>query len=193
MLELLIHLLPTIFVSCAVLIVLLNIKAFLTYFIYIFSMAFQPKQLLQTSMQVEQREFKSSNNHFFLAIPFIRLWTLTKVLFFPDLDISGIIQREKDSPKNDLANIYTEKTQEEMANIRIKSYSVAGVKDTSHFRSAMEPVEPITQAPSVSPELAMTFPSLTKNIQSIFGNTKEEQGKTSEIKPEVKFQIKRSY
>jgi hypothetical protein len=162
MLELLIHLLPTIFISCAIGVVLLNIRALFTYVIYVFSMAAQPKQLLVASQKVEQKSANSGIYKFSLISPFIRIWTLTRVLFFPDLDISGALHKNQNDEANWTSSLYMQKAQEQVSQVRIKTYSIAGIKDTSHFKSSYDPVI----APHISSEFAKAFPDLSKNLST---------------------------
>ena len=175
MLELLVRLLPLIFFSSAIGILLLNIRPLFTYFIYVISMAFQPKQLLQTSQQVEQKD--SVAYKFSLFTPFVRLWTLFRVLFLPDVDISTVIHRNNnpESSADWMSSVYVQKTQDEMSGVKIKTYSVSGSQDTSHFRSSFEPAV----TPPVSEEFAKAFPSLTSQTESANLN--------NNLSPQIKF------
>jgi hypothetical protein len=158
MFEILIRVLPLIFFSCAIGIVILNIRPILSYFIYIVSMAAQPKQLMETTQELEQRTEKSYK--FSFSTPFVRLWTLIRVLFFPDLDMSGLIHKNENKQDDTISTgAYLQRSQEGLAaQAKIKTYSVAGIKDTSHFRGSVEPVQ------AVSSEFAQAFPELSKNL-----------------------------
>lgn len=135
-------------------------------------MAAQPKQLMQTTQQLEQRT--EQGYKFSFATPFIRVWTLFRVLFFPDLDMSGLIHKNENTQDDSLSTgAYLQKSQEDAASqTKIKTYSVAGIKDTSHFRGSVEPV------PEVSSEFAQAFPELSKNL----GINMSEKSSMFEIK-----------
>jgi hypothetical protein len=178
MLELIVRLLPLIFFSSAIGIFLLNIRPIFNYFIYVISMAFQPKQLLRTTQQVEQKEANSVVYKFSFFTPFLRIWTLFRVLFLPDVDISSVIHKNSnsdDTNSNWMSSVYVQKTMDEAAGVKIKTYSVSGTQDTSHFRSSFEP----SVTPPVSEEFAKVFPSLSSKTESANLN--------NNLSPEIKF------
>jgi len=58
------------------------------------------------------------------------------------------------------SSVYADKTKAEASKIRIKTYSVANVNDTDHFRSSIEPAE----QHNVSSVFATAFPTLSNKL-----------------------------
>lgn len=158
MIEILVRLLPLIFFSCAVGIVILNIRSIFSYLIYVFTMASQPKRLIMTSEQIQNTQSNTTQSIF---TPFIRIWTLFRVLFLPDVSISEIVHKNRDNNSDWISGYNMGKTREEGSSFIMRTYSASSIKDTSHFRTAMEPNTPV----NVSSVFATTFPTIANKLK----------------------------
>ncbi|MDQ3098520.1 MAG: hypothetical protein M3Q44_02130 [bacterium] len=146
MLQFVVQFLPLIFLCAAFGVVLLNFDSVAAYIVYVISMLIQPKELIHatnefSSVPIPTPAQKKKVSFFH---PLIRIWTLFIVLFFPSIDIEKATGRKTVKIKESQTSIYEEKTQEEANKYRIKTYSVPSSNNMSTFRTAMEPVAPLS-------------------------------------------------
>lgn len=72
---------------------------------------------------------------------FVRIWTLFKVLFLPDLDFDALLHRNATTIDSSL-DVFSEKTRQEVSKYKIKSYSVAPETTNAQFKYSYEQVSP---------------------------------------------------
>jgi hypothetical protein len=144
MLQFIVQFLPLIFLCAAFGVVLLNFDSVAAYIVYVISMLIQPKELLHATNEMSALPVPTpeQKKQFSIKRPFIRIWTLFIVLFFPSIDVEKITGKKTKKAEAQV-NVYLEKTQEVVNKYRIKTYSVPS-SDTSSFRSAMEPIAPLS-------------------------------------------------
>nr|AIA14772.1 Unknown Function [uncultured bacterium] len=128
----------------------------------------QPQELIRSAdpyaLTPIQQTIPTKKN-FTLATPFIRMWTLFKVLFFPDLDIEAFLGRT--AKEVDEENVYTEKTREAVSKFNLKTYSAPTAKDTK-FRYSYQTVEEDASPPTAA--TSQTFNRINQMLTSVENN-----------------------
>jgi hypothetical protein len=155
MLEILFGLLPLIFVCSAIGVILLNFEAVAMYIVYVLSMLFRPKELLNaTSLTPLETTTKFKFTPF---TPFIRLWTLFRVLFFPNIEFDAILSKKKPIATEE-QSFLSQNAAKTAAKFSIKTYTAVNEKDHSNFRNSYEPIV----GPNLSSEFKKAFPQLSE-------------------------------
>lgn len=162
MLQFIVQFLPLIFLCAAFGIVLLNFGSVAEYIIYVISMLVQPKEFANLTSTVAPLPPPTPENKrkFSFKRPFIRIWTLFLVLFFPNVDIEKMSTKSTLTEDQENTTFYSEKAQEEINKYRIKTYSTPS-SNTTNFRSALDPVAPL------SPTFQQAFPDVANIINKI--------------------------
>jgi hypothetical protein len=162
MLEILFGIMPLIFVCSAVGILLINFPTVSAYIVYVLSMMVKPHDLIQEAKEQSAPIEKPHEQKNKLMIPFIRMATLFRVLFFPNIDIDSTARVERSFAESAIRNVYSEKAQEEINKYPIKTYSADALKDNNKFRYSYDPVDTVP----LSNEFQKAFPDIVTKLQT---------------------------
>jgi hypothetical protein len=154
MLEILFGLLPLIFVCSAIGVILLNFEAVAMYIVYVLSMLFRPKELLSASNLTPSET--TTKFKFTPFTPIIRLWTLFRVLFFPNIEFEAILSRKKPIVTEE-QSFLSQNAAKTAAKFSIKTYTAVN-ENHSNFRNSYEPIV----GPNLSTEFKKAFPQLSE-------------------------------